>query len=105
MSTISRTELGHYLIVEDLGDGEFDRYIEHREDCPKQVLDQGPLPGQVWEEYTCGTGYWEATYGLDDLAGDPRFTTPGRHAISFYSYTPASMYEDHDAYLEYIDES
>ena len=100
--TTPRTELGHHLVVEEC-DGEFDRWIEHKPECPKEIVDVGPLLGQVWEEYTCGTGYWGSIYGLDELADDPRFTTTGRHAISFYSYTPDSFFEDHEAYLEYDD--
>lgn len=101
MTQASNTPSSHYLVVEDLGGGEFDRTVEHP-GCPTEVRDRGPLPGQVWEEHTCGVGYWESTYGFEDLKDDPRFTTPGRHEITFYSYTPQSMFEDAEAYLEFV---
>lgn len=92
----------HYLVIENLGEGEFDRTVEHHPDCPTEVRDHGLLFGQVWEEYICGVGYWESGYGLEDLADDPRFSIPGRYEISFYSYVPASMFEDAEQYLEFV---
>ena len=98
-----RTERDHWLIIEDLGDGELDRWIEHPEGCPTEVRSVGPLEGQVWEEYLCGTGYWAYMYGLDELKDDLRFNTPGKHKLGFFAYTPISSYEDHEVYLEFID--
>ena len=92
----------HFLVVEDAG-GEYDRIILHDASCTTEVIDRGPEPGQIWEEYTCGVGYWESNFGLDDLKDDPRFNTPGKYEISFYNYTPQSMFEDADAYLEFVD--
>ena len=91
----------HYLIVQDLGE-EFDRWVEHEDDCPKEVRYVNTLSGEIVEQYICGVGYWETGYGFMDLEEDPRFTTPGRHEIFFYSYTPQSMFEDAEAYLEFV---
>ena len=97
-----RTEREHFLVVEDLGPDGFDRWVEHKPDCPKEIVGLGPRVGQYIEVFACGTGYWETWYGFDDLKDDPRFSTPGRHEISFYSYTPQSSFEDAEAYLEFV---
>lgn len=98
------TESKHFLnVTNDYGD-EFDRWIEHLPDCPKEERGQNPLTGLSYIEYACGTGYWIEQFGLEDIKDDPRFIKPGRWEIGFYSYTPSSVYEDADAYIYFVED-
>lgn len=98
----------HFLNVYDLGDGSFDRWVDHEDDCPTQkiqwLLGDGTL-GEFNEaiEFTCGVGYWESMYGYEDLEDDPRFRTPGRYKIDFYN-EKVFQSEEYDSFLFFVEE-
>ena len=95
--------MSHLLVVEATGDENepFDRWIEHLEDCPTEIIYYNPINDNHRHEYICGIGYWESYYGLIDLADDPRFSIPGKYKVGFYHYWSGSLYDEEEAYLYY----
>lgn len=93
----------HYLNVHQHEDG-FDREVEHPLGCPIEKREWDGELGEKhsYEEYTCLVGYIVGQYGFEDLQeNDPEelLTTPGRHKIAGYAYTPDSFFEDGELYL------
>ncbi len=84
--------MSHYLIVTDLGDGEFDYEVEHEPDCPR-VGYETSLDHQ-WIEIECNIGKVISYTGFDDLKDDLKFKTPGKHEIEFF-YSKGGYYGDY----------
>ena len=105
--------MSHYLNVElfegENSNQEFDRWIDHEDDCPTEsremigveINPEFPDFEPHYHVYTCGVGYWEEMYGYEDLEEDPRFTTPGKYEIDFYNEQVFQSYE-WDSYLYFV---
>lgn len=89
----------HQLIVEYLGNGEYEHDVAHIPDCQFVEEEDG------FGHWVCPLGTWVSWYGLEDLANENEelYETPGRHSIEFYSYIPDSMFEDPEQYIYFID--
>lgn len=97
----------HFLVVTDLGEGEFDYDVLHEEGCPRHLLYEGDKDlfggehGPVWD-WGCGVGQQVTWYGYDDLADDPRFKTEGTYPIGFWdSYD--SFTGESEMWIEFVD--
>lgn len=88
--------MAHYLIVEDLGDGEFDRSIEHEEDCLKLLQKQNDY------DYPCKIGRYISWVGFEDIIKEPEYTTPGKYEIELYENYSDSWFTDSEVWLEII---
>jgi hypothetical protein len=94
-------ESKHYLVVESEDEGDW--HIEHPTSCKLITETEGHI---VVRRYACDVGNILDWYGIDDLRDndpDDKLHTPGRYEISAYVYTPQSMFEDAEAYIEFVE--
>ena len=102
--------MAHYLIVTEPEPGYFEHDIEHEGECPTQKeYFSGFQPNEFSDERPyfileiCDVGLHSDYWGWVDLEDDPRFNTPGKYEIDFYSHWSGSMFEDSEAYLYFVE--
>jgi hypothetical protein len=92
---MSKDEQPHILVIENIDEekGEYDWYVEHLPDCPKETYDTGmwDQKHEPMEYYTCRTQAVIDNNSLDDIE-DWKKLAPGRYKIkSYYEYHPGEF--------------